>query len=401
MDLWVNKHKPGKLSDVMGQTKALGEISGFLRDWQPGQAMLIHGPTGVGKTLSIELVTKEKGHLLTQLNASDTRSSKGIEEFFGHSSRSKPLFHGGKIILIDEVDGIPGTDRGAVASIIKIIKDSIYPVFLIANDPWKTKLLPLRGYCNMIRFSKVHSASVEKRLKEICKEEGIGVEEGVLKSLARWSNGDLRSAISDLQIAAYGKEKLTDKDLKMLGYREREANVFNVLPTIFHSKSMSASKKAINNAGKDPDELFLWIETNLPNELRTPDNMQKGYDVLSKADIFRRWVSRQQNWRFRGFMVDMMSGVSLFRSDEKHGFSPYQPPQRIRMMGRSKKKRAVMNAMCERMGEFMHTSKRSVKRDYLPYFKIILKNQKKSKVSEDQKDGFFLATEEEKLIKAG
>lgn len=398
MDLWVDKYKPDNILNLLGQPKAMGEVSAFIREWEPGKAMLIHGPTGVGKTLSVELLAREKKHLLLQLNASDTRNSKGIEDFLSHSSRSKALFHDGKIILIDEVDGISSRDRGAAASIVKIIKNSRFPVFLIANDPWNPKLLPLRSYCSLVRFNRVHSASIEKRLKGICREEGIEAEEGVLKSLARWSQGDLRSAISDLQIIAYGKTALKESDLKILGYRERETNIFNVLPTIFHSRSMAASKKAIQNVDKDPDEMFLWIETNLPSELRTAENMQKGYDILSKADLFRSRISRQQNWRFRGFMVDMMSGVSLFRSDEKHGFTPYQPPQRIRMLGRSKQKRAMMNALCTRLGEFAHTSKRTVKRDYLPYFKIILKKQKKS---QKDKGDFFLESEEEKLIKAG
>jgi replication factor C large subunit len=398
MDLWVDKYKPDNIMNLLGQPKAMGEVSAFIRDWVQGKAMLIHGPTGVGKTLSVELLAREKKHLLLQLNASDTRNSKGIEDFLSHSSRSKPLFHEGKIILIDEVDGISSRDRGAAASIVKIIKDSVFPVFLIANDPWNSKLLPLRSYCSLVRFNKIHSASIEKRLKGICSEEGIDVEEGVLKNLARWSQGDLRSAISDLQIIAYGKTTLKDSDLKILGYRERESNIFNVLPTVFHSKSMAASKKVISNTDKDPDEIFLWIETNLPNELRSPENMRKGYDIMSKADLFRSWVSRQQNWRFRGFMVDMMSGVSLFRSDEKHGFTPYQSPQRIMMLGRSKQKRAIMNALCSKLGEFTHTSKRTIKRDYLPYLKIILKKQKKSQ----KEDGdFFLETEEEKMIKAG
>ncbi len=395
MDLWVDKYKPEELSGLIGQPKALRGITDFLRGWKPGEALFIHGPAGVGKTLAVELLAREREHLLLQVNASDTRNAKDIEEFFGNASVSKTLFHEGKIILIDEVDGISPQDRGAVTSIVKIIKNSRFPVFLIANDPWRPKLIPLRNYCKLVRFNRIHSASVEKQLKEICKQEGIDVGGDVLRNLARWSQGDLRSAISDLQIVAYGKKTLKDPDLQILGYRERESNIFNILPTVFHSKSMTAAKKAIQNTDKDPDEVFWWIETNLPNELRTPENMQKGYDILSKADMFRNWVSRQQNWRFKGFMIDMLSSVSLFRDEGKHGFSPYQSPRKLAMMGRSKQRRAMMNSLCERLGSFTHSSKRTVKRDYLPYLRVILKKQKK------RTGDFLLESDEEKLIKAG
>ncbi|MCK4496906.1 MAG: replication factor C large subunit [Candidatus Aenigmarchaeota archaeon] len=396
MDLWVDKYKPEELSDFLGQPKALQEIADFLREWKPGEALFIHGPAGVGKTLAIELLARERKHLLLQLNASDARNAKDIEGFFGATSVSKALFHGGKIILIDEIDGISPQDRGAVTSIINIIKGSRFPVFLIANDPWKPKLMPLRNYCRLMRFNQIHSASIEKQLKGICEKEGIEAKGDALKNLARWSQGDLRSAISDLQIVAYGKKVLKESDLQILGYRERASNIFSVLPTVFHSKSMTAAKKAIQNTDKDPDEVFWWIETNLPNELRTPENMQKGYDILSKADMFRNWVSRQQNWRFKGFMVDMLSGVSLFRSEEKHSFSPYQPPKKLIMLGRSKQRRAMMDSLCSRLGSFTHSSKRTVKKDYLPYLRIILKKRKKKTEGD-----FFLESDEEKLIKAG
>ena len=398
MDLWVDKYKPENLSGLIGQTKAIGEITDFMREWEPGKAMLIHGPAGVGKTLAVELLATERKYHLLQLNASDARSAKEIEGFFWNASQSRTLFHAGKLMFIDEVDGIPPQDRGAVTSIVRIIKNSRFPVFLIANDPWKPKLVPLRGYCRLVRFSRIHPASIEKRLNEICRKEGIEAEENVLKSLARWSRGDLRSAISDLQIAAYGKKTLKDSDLKILGYRERESSIFSVLPTIFHSKSINAARSAIQGTDKDPDEVFLWVETNLPNELREPENMQKGYDVLSKADMFRNLVIKQQNWRFRAFMIDLVSGLSLFRSDEKHSFSPYQSPQRIAMLGRSRERREVMDTLCSKLGMFTHSSRRTVKRDYLPYLRIILKKQKKS---QKQHEGLFLEPGEEKLIKAG
>ena len=217
MRLWVNKYRPDEFSGFVGQPKALRDIRELLKGWKQGNAVLIYGPPGVGKTLSVELLAREMNHVLLQMNASDTRNKSGIEEFLSDTTRSKALFHEGKMILIDEVDGVSSRDRGAVTSIVKIIKESLFPVFLTANDPWKPKLMPLRNHCKMIRFNRIHSASIEKRLKEICSVEGVMAEDGVLKNLARWSQGDLRSAISDLQIAAYGSDTLTNDDLQTLG----------------------------------------------------------------------------------------------------------------------------------------------------------------------------------------
>ncbi|MCX6814271.1 MAG: replication factor C large subunit [Candidatus Aenigmarchaeota archaeon] len=377
-NLWTEKYKPSKTGEIAGQQKAISEALAFMDSFEPGKALLLTGPAGTGKTLLVETLARERSLLLLQLNASDSRNAEGILGFFEDSTRTKSLFHSGKIILIDEVDGISANDKGAVSAITKIIKQSLYPVFLIANDPWAAKLRPLRPYVKMVKFSKVHSSSIEKRLKEICEKEGISVKGTVLKDLARWSQGDLRSAISDLQTVAQGKNEISEEDLEILGYRERESSIFEILPTVFKSRSISASRKAIQSVDKDPDEVFWWIENNIPLEF-PPEKLAQAYDLLSKANMLRNNVAVQQNWRFKAIMTDMISGISVVKGEAHaphHGFMMYQAPQKIMMMGRTKSSRAALNSLCKKIGGVSHTSTRVVKRDYLPYMRIILKKEK-------------------------
>jgi replication factor C large subunit len=383
--LWTEKYRPLAVSGMAGQQKAIGEAVAFVDSFQPGKGLMLTGPPGTGKSLLVEAIARERNLLLLQLNASDARSAEAIESFFNDSSRTRSLFHKGKIILLDEVDGISGHERGAVSSIVKIIKQSRYPVFLIANDPWSQKLRPLRAYVKMVKFSKVHSASIEKRLREILEKEGITAKGNVLKDLARWSQGDLRSAISDLQTASQGKKELSGEDLEILGYRERESSIFEILPTIFKSRSISASRKAIHGVDKDPDEVFWWVENNITQEFPV-EKLAQAYDLLSKADLFRARTSVQQNWRFRAIMTDLISGISVIKGEShapRHGFMMYQAPQRIMMMGRTKGRRAEMAGLCKKIGEKAHTSKRVVRRDYLPYMRIMLKGKEPESTKSD------------------
>jgi replication factor C large subunit len=376
--LWAEKHKPLTVSGIASQQKAIAEALAFVDSFEPGKALMLTGAAGTGKTLLVETLARERGLLLLQLNASDVRNAEAIAGFFDDASRTKSLFHKGKIILMDEVDGISGNDKGAVSAITKVIKQSLYPVFLIANDPWAVKLRPLRPYVKMVKFSKVHSASIEKRLREISEKEGISVRGTVLKDLARWSQGDLRSAISDLQTVAQGKKEISENDLEILGYRERESSIFEILPTVFKSRSINASRKAIQSVDKDPDEVFWWIENNIPMEFPV-EKLAEAYDLLSKADMFRSRTAVQQNWRFKAIMTDLISGISVVKGESHaphHGFMMYQAPQKIIMMGRTKGKRAEMGSLCKKIGEAAHVSKRAVKRDYLPYMRIILKKEK-------------------------
>ncbi|MBN2330644.1 MAG: replication factor C large subunit [Candidatus Aenigmarchaeota archaeon] len=372
MMLWTDKHKPKRIEELVGQKKAVFETYDFLNRWRPGEALLFHGPAGVGKTLLAEIAASERDWTLVQVNASDTRSGKDLEGLLEQSSRQRTLFHEGKLILIDEVDGISGHERGAAPSLLKIIKSSKFPMILIANDPWKPKLRPLRQHCRLVKFSRVPYPSIAKRLKEMAKLEGKSADDEVLKDLARWASGDMRSAVLDFQLLSTGKQKVTGKDLESLGFRERQRTITDVLPTLFFSGSLKASRKVIREIDKDPDEVFWWLESNLAVAYKDKGSLADGYELLAKADMFRSLVSRQQNWRFKAYMVDMLSGISLFK-DDHHGFVPFKPPYRILMMGQTKHKRAMLKSLSAKLGEHLHVSGRIVIRDYLPLMRFLLR----------------------------
>jgi replication factor C large subunit len=373
VQLWTDKHKPTTLEGISGQGKTVKEVQAWLASWKAGSALFIHGPPGIGKTLLVETLARERDCMLVQLDASDERNKKSMEEFISLNSKSLSLFHKGKMILIDEADGISGRDRGAVPSVVKLIKESAFPVFIIANDPWKQKLKPLRNQCKMIRMDKVRTPSIEKRLREICEAEGLEHSGDSLRNLSRWAQGDMRSAITDMQMVCGGSTCITDEDMESLGFRERENTLFNLLPTIFHAKRLKVTSRAIWDSDRDPDEVLWWIEQNIPLEIKDPDGLIKAYDALSKADMFRSLVHKQQNWRMKAFMVDMMSGVSLFRGDE-HGYVAYKPPKRFTELMKIKFRRAAIQSLTGRLSEIAHVSTSRARKDYLPYLRIIFRN---------------------------
>lgn len=392
MDLWTDKHKPKKREEILGQGSAISEVVNFVETFRPGKALFLSGSPGTGKTLIPEVVASEKKWMLVQINASDKRNSEAIENALSEVSKNHPLFHSGKIILIDEVDGTSSGDRGGIGAIVKIIKASKFPIIVTANNPYLAKLQPLRGHSKIIKLSKVNVRSIENRLKEICEREGIKADENVIKNLARWSSGDVRSAITDLQMLAEGKKEITEKDFESLGFRERKTNIFSTLPTIFRSKNINAAKKAIRDCDKDPDEIFWWVENNLYQEFKDPDSLAKALDILSKADVFRRRVSEQQNWRFKAYMVDTLAGISL-AGESSHGFTPYKSPDRFIALSRARMNRAKMSGVFAKLVPYTHSSAKTVRNYYLPYLKIILSGKEK-----DDKEGIELEKEEVKLI---
>lgn len=396
MELWTHKYRPGKLGEIISQDSAVSEALRFVETWKPGKALFLYGPSGTGKTLIPELIAKEKNWMLLQINASDKRNSEAIEESLKEGSMNTSLFHSGKLILIDEVDGLSSGDRGGIPAIVKIIKNSKFPIVVTAHDAGKRKLRPLKMKSKLVRLGRLDARSIEKRLGEICRKEGIAAEEEVLRNLSRWSSGDMRSAITDLQMLCEGKDKVTERDFESLGFRERGTDLMTILPTLFRSGNIRAAKKVIQDCDKDPDEIFLWVENNLHREFRDPASLARAFDILSKADIFRQRVIKDQNWRFKYFMIEMLSGISL-AGKASDGPAVYRPPDRFMMLARLKMKNAKMGELYGKLIKYTHSSKKVVKNQYVPYLKLIAAR----KGMKDSPEGLELTGEERDLLLPG
>ena len=377
--MWTEKYRPKSLKEFVNQKEALEKFLAWIKKWKPGsKALLFYGPPGVGKTALLQAYATEKGLDLIEMNASDYRSAQQIHEVLGQSMKQRSLFGRGKIFLLDEIDGIVGTeDRGGVGEIIKIIQESSFPLILTANNPWEPKLRALREYCQLVEFKKIYVFDVEKRLAEICKKERIAVEKDVLRELARMCGGDLRAAINDLETVARGKRKIVLSDLEVLGYRETERSVFDALKIVFKSKSALAAKLSISNVDKDPEEIFWWIENNIAREYEDPEEIAKAYDALSKADIFRQWVVSRQDWRLKGYMIDIMTGgVAIAKKEMYRKFTKYQYPSKIAMLGQTKFERKEEKEKLLELSRQLHCSTRKIRKDFLPFLRIIFKKTK-------------------------
>ncbi len=370
--LWTKKYSPKKIIEVVGQQKPVEQSLLWYHNWKPGKAALLTGPPGVGKTCLVEALGNEKNLEIIELNASDYRTASQIKEVIGQSMKQHSLFKKGKIFLIDEIDGLTGReDRGGAGEIIKIIEESRFPIVLTVNDQWNPKLSTLKSHCQLINFGKVNYWGIIKRLEEICQKENIKCSKDVLKQLAKMSEGDLRSAINDLETLSKGKTEITIKDLEELGSRERDENIFDTLKIIFKTKSFAAARMSIENVNKDPDEIFWWIEQNIVNEYEKPEEIAKAYEMLSRADIFRGRISRRQYWTLLKYIIDLMtSGVALSKKEMYRKFSRYEYPDKIKYLGMTRMKRAKEKEQLLELSKQLHCSTKKIKQEFLPFFSL-------------------------------
>lgn len=378
---WTVKYKPRTLADVVGNREAKEALVGWVRSWGSGvpkkRAVFVYGPPGVGKTVSVECLARDLGIELVEKNASDYRTEEAIRRFAGLASQYGSLFGGRRLILLDELDGITGAeDRGGVAAITEVIKTAQCPIVLIANDVWDPRFAVLRNYCLVIEFKKPPAGEVMRHLRRICEAEGIAAEEEALKFLAQRSEGDVRSAVNDLQALAAGKKRLAYADVSWLAFRDRKEVIFSVLRLIFYSKSCDAAKSAVDMADADLDMLFMWVYENAPAHLKDPEDLVRGMEALALADVYRGRIARTQNWKLVRYVIDFMTaGVAMARQKSGSvGWVPFKFPEKIKMLSRSRAERALEQEIGLRIKRRMHMSANRAVKEVLPYLRVIFQS---------------------------
>jgi len=375
---WTVKHKPKTLADVVGNEEAKDKLVDWVKSWDKGvpkrRATFLYGPPGIGKTVSVEALASDLDMELVEKNASDYRTEEAVQRFAGLASQYGTLFGKKRLILFDELDGITGReDRGGVGAITAVVKAAQCPIVLIANNAYDPRLASLRFYCLLIEFKKPPAGEVMKHLKRICLREGIEADEAALKFVAQRSEGDVRSAVNDLQALAQGKKRLSYEDVSWLAYRDRKDAIFNVLRLIFYGRSCVDVKRAVDMADVDPDMLFEWIYENLPYHLREPSDLSKAMGSLATADLYRGRIRVSQDWSLMRYVVDFMTaGVAMAREKtQPAGFVPLRFPERIRMLSKTRSERQMQREIGLKIKRRCHISARGATKEILPYLRII------------------------------
>jgi len=381
---WVIKYRPKKIADVVNQNDAKQLVLKWIKEWFAGRpsrkAALFYGPPGCGKTSLAEAVAREYGLEYLEMNASDYRRASDIERIAKIAVMQRGLFAKGKLILLDEVDGMSRVaDRGAMEAILDLIKITKSPLVMTANDPWNPNLRPLRESVLLVPFRRLTKTDIKRALARICELERIRCDDDAIKYIANKAEGDLRSAINDLQAIAEGYGRVTLSAVKaVLRARDRVYEPFEVVRKIFISKYAWQAKLAASQTDLSPDELIQWINENLPKQISNPEDLWRAYDALSRADVYIGRIVRTGSWDLLAYAMELMTaGVSLaVRTDvkSKYRWVKYSFPQKILIMARTKEVRQIREDLAAVIARHLRISKRLAKSDVIPYLVAIFES---------------------------
>ncbi|KAL2358102.1 replication factor C subunit 2 [Cryomyces antarcticus] len=218
---WVEKYRPKSLDDITAQDHTVTVLRRTLQSSNLPH-MLFYGPPGTGKTSTVLALAKQlygpnliKTRVL-ELNASDERGisivREKVKDFARMQLSNPPAGPAGieyrkkyscppyKIIILDEADSMTQDAQSALRRTMETYS-KITRFCLICN--YVTRIIdPLASRCSKFRFKSLDSANAGRRLEDIAANENVDLEDGVIETLLRCSEGDLRKAITFLQSAA-------------------------------------------------------------------------------------------------------------------------------------------------------------------------------------------------------
>lgn len=365
----IRKYSPKKLSEFTGRQPQLNELREAVA--QNVKAILLHGPTGCGKTTAVYALAKEMEYEVLEINASDARDKESMLSMIGTASKQMSLFNRGKIILIDDVDALSSKDRGAASAISTIVEESEWPVVMTASDVNEEKIKDIRKKCSVIGMERLPYTDVCDILKCVCIGENISYDDTALKSLSRQCDGDVRAAMTDLNVLATGCGSVSD--LSSLAPRQYSDQIQSALLLIFKGMRAESVLHAFDSVDMDFSDRMLWIDENLPKEYSWKD-LSKAYEVMSRADMFQGRIMRRQHWRFLAYMDELLTaGIALAKSEKNSLPVEYKRSSRPLKYWLANMKYAKRKAIAEKVAPYLHVSKKKAFRDITPFLPMIFK----------------------------
>ena len=311
------KYRPQTFDDVVGQDHITKTIRNAIEKDKIGHAYIFSGPRGTGKTTTARILAKrvncenpQDGNPCNECSSCkeisedrsldiveiDGASNRGIDDIRSLREQVKypPTKGKYKVFIIDEFHQIT---KDAFNALLKTLEEPpSYVLFIFATTELQKVIPTILSRCQRFEFKRIAINELIDRLKYICKEEKIDIDDDSLLLIAKKGDGSMRDAQSILeQAAAFSKDKIDYKMIiDILGIIKEEV-YFDLIQSIIMkdiNKLLSLINEMIMN-GYDIIEfvsefsnflrdLYIVKSTNSTELLETTENVKDNFQKISK-----------------------------------------------------------------------------------------------------------------------
>lgn len=330
----ISKYKPNNISEFIGNTNVIYSFSNWLLNWNTHKekGAIISGPSGIGKSLLIELTLKHYNYEYLNIN-NENDVTDMINNFSKRISFTITKENKKMAIIINDID----TTIISITDLQNIIKKTLIPIICSCNNPYDISIKPIKSLCILFKMITPTYEEVYHLLYKIISNEKIKIKQSDLKRLYEMSNGDIRFILNNLSFATTATNTNTDSTALIndsYSHNTKEKSINNNNTNFKNSTAIAPKDSSNTNLIETTNYLFskdnsfedkynvFWNSpyihpiiihenyiTNIrntstkKNDLIKLQNISHSADSLSDLNIIDNYIHTTNDWEFLPYIA--------------------------------------------------------------------------------------------------
>jgi DNA polymerase III delta prime subunit len=253
--LWVEKYRPNKLEDYVGNEHLKSKVEGYLESGDVPH-LLLYGKAGTGKTTLAKLIVNSIECDYIIINASDENNVDTVRnkvKNFASSMGFKPF----KIIIMDEFDYMTPNAQAILRNLMETF--SKHCRFILTCNYVEKVIDPIQSRCQSFQIVPPTKKDVAMQISKILKNEDIEFEVKDLVPIIDASYPDIRKVINTCQLNSIkGKLKVDVQNLLENDYRNKIIDILSSKDDK-RNKYMKVRQALIDSKVTDFTDLYTML----------------------------------------------------------------------------------------------------------------------------------------------